>query len=416
MNILPALLSLLVFCGPASAAGDAGKAETAARALSLRITESQEGAEVLFDKKFFRGVSLAQLEEILSSLSRSAGRVTSVRQERSDGDLSGRFVYSTDMGYEIPLTLRLDGESGLISGLFFGAPYKKDATLAAVEAAFAGLPGRAGLLALKLGKDPVRLAGLNEKEYFAVGSVFKLYVLGAMLEEQVPWGRVFRLGEKDMSLPSGRLQDWPNGSPLTAHTLAALMISESDNTAADLLISSVGRRRVESALSALGHSDPARLRPFLRTSELFRLRSDTGALVKYLNLPEAEKYAFLEGLDAPLVQDKVRRSPFGAIRPEWPASPSDICALMDYFRLRGGDEALRLLGIDKGLDMPPAFSYAGFKGGSLAGVLSAAWLLRKGESDWYCLAASWNSDKEDLDDKKFFGLMESALRALASAK
>lgn len=415
MRILTALFCLLLSCGAARAEGPS-KAETAARELSLRVSPAPAGLAGLFDKKFFQQVPLAYIEEIFRSLHGQTGAVTGLRVERAEGELAGRFVWLTAGGYEIPLTLGVDPDSGKVAQLFIRPPYKKDATLASVEAALAALPGRAGLLALRYGNENARLAGLNEKEYFAVGSVFKLYVLGAMLEEQVPWTRVFRLEEKGKSLPTGRLQDWPDGSPLTAHTLAALMISESDNTAADLLISSVGRRRIEARLAALGHSDPARLKPFLRTSEFFRLRSDTGAAVKYLNLPAAEKYDFLAALDAPLAPASLKRGPFGPERAEWPASPSDICAVMDYFRLKGGDEALNLLGINKGLELPEGFAYAGFKGGSAAGAVSAAWLLRRGANDWYCLAASWNSDKDDLDNVKFFGLMRSALQAIAGVK
>jgi len=417
MRILPVLFAFLFFVrGGAAAAAEAVRAAAAARELSLRVSESPEGVEKLFDKKFFRSVSLPQLEEILRSLYRGGGRVVSVRLEKAEGELAGRFVYATDQGYEIPVALSLDPDSGGINGVFFKTPYKRDVTLAQVETDLAALPGRAGLLAERLGKEPERLAGLNEKEYFAIGSVFKLYVLGALLEERVPWGRVFRLKDEDRSLPSGRLQDWPEGSPLTAHTLATMMISESDNTAADMLISAMGRRRVEVRLPALGHSSPALLTPFLKTSELFRLRADTEAAVKYMNLPAGQKTAFLDKLPAqPLAADKVRRSPFGVARLEWNASPEDVCALMGYFA-RGGAEALDIMGINKGLEIPPAFVYAGYKGGSEPGVLSMAWLLRKGESDWYCLAASWNSDKEDLDELKFSGLMRSALNALAAAK
>lgn len=415
MRILPALFCLLLACAPARAEGPS-RAEAAARGLSPMVSPAPAGAEGHFDKKFFQQVPLAYIEEVFKALHRQAGAVTGMRAERREGDLAGRFVWTTAGGYEIPFTLGLDPASGKVSQLFIKPPYKKDATLASVEKELAALPGRAGLLALRYGKENSRLAGLNEKEYFAVASVFKLYVLGAMLEEQVPWTRVFRLEEKGKSLPTGRLQDWPDGSPLTAHTLAAMMISESDNTAADLLISSLGRRKIEARLAALGHSDPARLKPFLRTSEFFRLRSDTGAAVKYLNLPEAEKYDFLAALDAPLSAGNLKRSPFGPARPEWPASPSDVCALMDYFRLKGGDEALNLLGINKGLDLPEGFAYAGYKGGSEAGAISMAWLLRRGENDWYCLAAAWNSDKDDTDAAKFTGLMRSALQAIAALK
>jgi hypothetical protein len=416
MKILTPLFLLLAFCAAPCPAAGPTKAETAARELSLRISSAPARTAELFDGKFFQRVPLAYLEETLAGLYSQAGAVTGIRAENLEGDLSGRFVFSTAGGYDIPCTLGLDAQSGRIRALFFKAPYKRDVTLAGVETALAALPGRVGLLALRYGVEPLRLAGLNEDEYFAIGSVFKLYVLGAMLEEQVPWTRVYRLADRDKSLPSGRLQDWPSGAPLTAYALAAMMISESDNTAADMLISAVGRRRIEARLPALGHSDPAQMTPFLRTSELFRLRSDTAAALKYLNLPAGEKYGWLEKLDAPLDAAKLGRGPFGVKKIEWNASPSDVCAALDYFRQRGGDEALALLGINKGGLVPPGFSYAGFKGGSEAGVLSGAWLLRRGESDWYCLAASWNSDKDDLDEKEFFGLMQSALRALASVK
>ena len=59
------------------------------------------------------------------------------------------------------------------------------------------------------------------------------------------WDEVVRLEEAWKSLPSGLLQGWPEGSPLTLHTLAALMISLSDNTATDALIALLGRERLE---------------------------------------------------------------------------------------------------------------------------------------------------------------------------
>ena len=78
-----------------------------------------------------------------------------------------------------------------------------------------------------------------------MGSAFKLGVLKA-LKEQIAggrhsWDEVAELTAPDLSLPSGIIQGWPMGAPLTLHSLAALMISISDNTATDVLMRVVGR-------------------------------------------------------------------------------------------------------------------------------------------------------------------------------
>jgi hypothetical protein len=156
--------------------------------------------------------------------------------------------------------------------------------------------------------------------------------------------------------------------------------------------------------------------PFLKTSEMFRLKSGTANSLKYLNLPAAEKYKFLEVLGRePLEAERVARSPFGVDKLEWLASPSDICRLLDFLSASGNTKALELLAINPGLKEAAAgFLYAGYKGGSEPGVLSMAWLLMNKKSEWFCLAASWNDEKHDLEQEKFFGLMRSAANALAA--
>ena len=130
--------------------------------------------------------------------------------------------------------------------------------------AFRGLSGRVGLWVERDGRP---VLALEEDTPLAVASAFKLLVLAALREEveagRRAWDEVVRLEEAWKSLPSGLLQGWPEGSPLTLHTLAALMISLSDNTATDALIALLGRERLE-ALSP-------RNRPFLTTREAFGL-------------------------------------------------------------------------------------------------------------------------------------------------
>ena len=82
------------------------------------------------------------------------------------------------------------------------------------------------------------------------------------------------------SLPSGVLQSWPAGTPMTVESLAILMISQSDNTAADRLLHLLGRERVESRTRVAGNTHVARNTPFLTTREMFALKTpaDSDAL------------------------------------------------------------------------------------------------------------------------------------------
>ncbi len=59
---------------------------------------------------------------------------------------------------------------------------------------------------------------------------------------------------------------------LPMQQVAADMISISDNTAADHLLRLVGRERVESYQTTMGHSMPALNIPFPTTRELFILK------------------------------------------------------------------------------------------------------------------------------------------------
>ena len=390
-----------------------GGVEGAAREVSARITEKPDGVPELFDKSLFRHISLDKLTEALAGVYKANGAVSRTVFVSSAAG-SGHFFFDTERGYRVPVALSLDADSGKINGIFFSPSYSKDPSLKDVRERLAALPGKTGLLVRRLGVKPENIESANEDVSFAVGSAFKLYVLGTLLKEGVSWEKIFRLKAEDRSLPTGRLRLWPDGSPLTAHTLAAMMISESDNTASDALIAALGRRTIEADLAALGHSDPGRLKPFLKTSEMFRLKSGTGAALEYLNLPAAEKYSFLASLaKTPLSADRFTKSPFGVDKIEWFASPSDLCRVMAYFADKKDAKALEILALNPGLDIPrEKILYAGYKGGSEPGVLSMTWLLKNRRSEWFCLSASWNNEKENLADSEFSRLMQSAISAL----
>ncbi len=413
MKFFPGICSLLLLAAPARARAADGGPDKAAGEISARVVKEPAGLEELFSKSLFRQLSLKELAGVLSGVYEKNGAVTRVVLV-SSAAASGHYVFETSLGYRVPAALGLDPE-GKVNNLFFGTPSRINPALAAAAASLAALPGRAGLLVRRLDGSGETLQALNENEAFAAGAAFKLYVLGALLERKVPWSRVFTLKEEDKSLPPGLLSSWPDGAPLTAHTLAALMLSAGDNTAADALVSGIGRRNIENSLAALGAS-PGGLKPFLKTSEMFRLRADTQAALKYFNLPEAEKYGFLADLaGTPLPAGELKPSAFGLDKIEWPATPAGLCRVMDYLRVKDDRRALELLAMNPGpVPAGAAFYYAGYRGASEPGVLSMTWLVKDKNSGWYCLSAVWNDNVEKLEEGRFFAIMRSALAALAN--
>jgi beta-lactamase class A len=82
----------------------------------------------------------------------------------------------------------------------------------------------------------------------------------------VSWDQRLTLTSQLTSLPSGELATEPAGTQVTVLQAAQDMISSSDNTAADLLITLAGRPAVEAAAAAAGMADPALDTPFLTTT------------------------------------------------------------------------------------------------------------------------------------------------------
>ena len=191
----------------------------------------------------------------------------------------------------------------------------------------------------------------------AVGSAFKLFLLAQLSHEisagQRQWADVVRIDHR--SIPSGILQTWPEGSPVTLHTLAALMISQSDNTAADMMLHLLGREKVEQLLPSLGIAAPDRLRPLLTTREAALLKTGDPALVKqWAAASEAERQAMLDGPIAALSAGKIdvaklAADPVAIDSVEWFVSTSDLVRVMDWLRVHGDKHALDIMAINSGL-------------------------------------------------------------------
>ncbi|HEX8225375.1 MAG TPA: serine hydrolase [Allosphingosinicella sp.] len=279
-----------------------------------------------------------------------------------------------------------------------------------------GLPGEVSLAAARLEEaGPAHFLTQQAGRPLAIGSGFKLFVLAELVRQvkagERRWADVVPLGAP--SLPSGLLQDWPKGSPLTLHSLAALMISRSDNSAADTLLALLGRDKVEALLPELGVAAPARNRPFLATREAFVLKyGDPARLRRWTAADEAGRRALLGGelaaIEAATLDGRrFTGRPTAIGEAEWFASPADLVRTLDWLRRSGDSTALEILAINPGLDraLAEGFAYFGFKGGSEPGVLNMSFLLRNREGRWIALSATWNNAAAPLDEPRFVALI-----------
>ena len=141
----------------------------------------------------------------------------------------------------------------------------------------AALPGETAFAFSEIqdGK-PKLLYGVRADKRMAVGSSFKLYIFGTLVDE-VNLGRrradnIMLLRPDLVGPPASEMGTWPMGSPVTLHTLTLKMISISDNTATDHLLYLLGRQRIERQMATMGHGDLAINRPLLSTREMTMLR------------------------------------------------------------------------------------------------------------------------------------------------
>ena len=345
----------------------------------------------LFAAEFLKAVPAAQLEPVLTNIKATIGPVVAVTHQ------SGPSYLVETATHEMSSDIVLDAADRIV-GLFFRPPVASRATIDDLLKEMAAAAPRSAFLVTENG---VPLHGKDADTPLAVGSAFKLGVLRA-LREQIEagghgWDEVAELTAPDISLPSGILQGWPVGAPLTLHTLAALMISMSDNTATDVLMRVVGRAAVEAALGVA---------PALTTRELFVLKAERDLLARYVAGDLAEKRAALDAAAGrPLPDGSKALTPHdeGA---EWYVSPTALCALIESVA------DLDVMQINPGVATKRDWASVAFKGGSETGVLNLTTALTAKDGTRYCVAASWN-DGEAIDETKATGAYAGLLARLA---
>ncbi len=340
-----------------------------------------------FSDEFLDFASAEQIVATFDSLGVGEWEATDVQLPDPDT------LEATLVGPEMTLSLQLhlDAE-GRIDGLGYqpGELTDPPQTLTELTEELAALEPHVGFLRAEVGADGecAPVASLNPDRALPLGSVFKLYVLGAVAAAvaagDVTWDQPIEMRDERDSLPSGITQDEPIGTTLSVRELAQRMIEISDNTATDYLIELVGRDAVEAAVADLGHSDPAITLPFLTTRELFTIKADTDLLARYAAADTAERRELLEAevAGAPLPELDLWIEPREVTRAEWFATPTDVCralvALDELAATPGLEPVGNVLSTNPGVDVDPdVFEEVFFKGGSEPGVLFGAWLGRR---------------------------------------
>ena len=379
-----------------------------------------------FDSAFLAQVSPAMVNQALQG----ATGVKLLSIQVSEPDELIATVSTSGVLPRAQVALTVDSQ-GLISGLRIGGVTAAPApptTWAGVDAAVRSVAPQVRLLVANVSNGSCQpIHSIDPATAAPLGSMFKLYVLDALgtavASGTVRWNQLLTVTAQLKSLPSGELQDEPDGTQISVQDTAAKMISISDNTAANMLISLVGRPAVEAALTTTGMADPALDRPFLTTRELFILKLDQWPAL-------AERYtAADEAGRRELLASTVDRAPLPAVAAaqawitpreintlEWFASADDICraytALAALARRPGLSPIGQVLSInDGGLQLDPAqWKTTWFKGGSEPGVLTLAYLATTQTGQSYVVTVLAENPSQPIDEATAAPVLLSAIK------
>ncbi len=374
----------------------------------------------LFTEGFLKAVPPAQLAVVGASITAQLGAAVAVESLIPRDGAQAAIVIRFERGIAKGTITISPSDGDQVSGLLFTS--LEPLALAGdtpekIAAEITALPGtvNAWFAPLDAGAP---LVSINADTPLALGSSFKLYVLAALAEDvkagRRKWTDVVALDQK--SFPSGQLQGWPKGAPVTVHTLASLMISISDNTATDQLIAALGRTRILKAMRDSGHANPGANDPFLTTREFFVLKASDEPRIAGWRKSDTERRAAIlkEIAGEERTIGQVTAAFAGgpkALDIEWYASPADLAKLLAFMRRTADPKVFEIMAINPVASetILKNWSYVGYKGGSEPGVINLTWLLTdKAGRDWV-LTAGWNNEAAAVDDGKFLGLAQRIL-------
>jgi len=393
---------------PAAATDEAEQNALEARAEQVvAVINGDIAPEDVFSNAFFADVSPERFRAISQQLRSQFGAAIAVETLKPASATRARLEIRMERAIAGGGIAIDPADGNRVSELLFRTFEPVDDSPEKIRADIEALPGTANALFAPLNRLDQPVLAVNSDTQLALGSAFKLYVLSALAQAvqsgDLAWDDVVSLAEK--SFPSGQMQDWPQGAPVTLHTLATMMISISDNTATDQLIAVLGRERVEAELIASGNSDPSRTLPFLNTRQLFALRGVSDEIIaRYRAADDAGQQAILSELREEDVSQERLQQVFSGDRPgaidiEWYASPRDLAALLDRLAAAENETARGVMAVNTHLPdrIVSDWDDVGYKGGSEPGVLNLTWLLRDDAGEYWIATVGWNNPDAAVD-------------------
>ncbi len=347
---------------------------------------SQEEIVAHFDHLILSEVTPDEINTDLARFAASGGASFAGLLSESPTSLAAVAEFGTT---NLKVTISVDS-TGLIDGLLLDLFLP---SWTAVDDELRTLAPDVGFLAARVSSNAtcVPIHQVDSSIPRPLASEFKLFVLGALANRiasgDLSWSQDLTVEAASKSIGnapgSGSLEYSPAGTKVSVQQAATKMISISDNTAADMLISLVGRSAVEAQVRewSTHASDDI---PFLTTRELFLLHYvDYPTLANhYLSLSPNNRGAFLastvDGLS--LSEAHTSTQPRDIEKLEWFASPQDICRAFSGLRSLSGQPRLSpissILSVNSGgigLELPN-WSTVWYKGGSEPGVLTLGYL------------------------------------------
>lgn len=274
--------------------------------------------------------------------------------------------------------------------------------------------------------DDAPLVDRNADEPAPLGSMFKLYVLLAVAQAieigELDWDTKLTVSAENRSLPSGELQQLPDGTEVTVQEAATKMIEISDNTATDMLIQTLGRDAIEEAVRDVGHHDPELMSPFPSTREMFQIGwGDPAHLDTWITATESEQRALLDELAQQRIESHdlaVGGDPLWPQGVEWFATAEDVAAAHLQLQEQDDPTVRAILSGNPGVD-DDRWEYVGFKGGSSPGVLTGSWYVEEPNGDSYVLVVQTATDDtagiSTASQTEFFDLAGAALDLVPSS-
>lgn len=383
-----------------------------------------------FSPTFLQQVPTAQWLVMLGQLRVQAPWV--VESVTTDGAIGAADLIAQGRRYR--LTMNLD-QAGRIDGALL-----KEAARGEAATDWAGVEARAQLAAPQtsiLAADVAADGTLSvvhrsgEQGLRPIASMFKLYVLAAVAEKvrggALTWDTPLTLTADDKTLPSGTLQNRPDGTRLSVREAATQMIRVSDNTAAQLLMRTVGEPAVRAAAARAGHTHPEAIIPFLTPRQMFWLGYDDSqqaadARSRWQESDEATRRRLLASvpMNGPGPESFDRGSTHWQAGIEWFATPQEVVAAHLYLDRLAGENGLaplrEMLTANGGIPVQ-GWSQQAFKGGSDAGVIAMSFLAPApaGGGPRQALVMIGTSDRP-VDEETFIAATGDAARLLAQTR